>query len=98
MAIDFMVLEEVWSGKLVDYSVLRIFGCPIYVHVQSGEWSKLESKSRKCIFLDLESGVKGYRLWDQVSKKNIVRRDMVFDESYTLRKGEDGALTDGQKG
>jgi hypothetical protein len=31
--IDFKVPEEVWSGKPVDYSMLRIFGCPTYVHV-----------------------------------------------------------------
>jgi hypothetical protein len=60
--IDFKVLEEVWSGKPVDYSMLRIFGCPTYVHVHSGERSKLDSKSRKCICLGFESGVKGYRL------------------------------------
>jgi hypothetical protein len=78
--------------------VLRIFGCPTYVHVQSGERSKLDSKSRKCICLGLESGVKGYRLWDPVSKKRIVSRDVVFDEAYMLRKGEDEASTDSQKG
>lgn len=50
-AIDFKVPEEVWSGKPVDYSVLKIFGCPAYVHVQSGERSKLDPKSRKCICL-----------------------------------------------
>ena len=41
--IDFKVLEKVWSGKPVDYSMLRIFGCLTYVHVQSGERSKLDS-------------------------------------------------------
>jgi hypothetical protein len=96
--IDFKVLEEVWSGKPVDYSMLRIFGCLTYVHVQSGERSKLDSKSKKCICLGLESGVKGYRLWDLVSKKKIVSRDVVFDEAYMLRKGEDEASTKSQKG
>ena len=26
-AFDFKIPEDVWSGKLVDYSNLRIFGC-----------------------------------------------------------------------
>jgi hypothetical protein len=87
--IDFKVLEEAWTSKPVDYLVLKIFGCPAYVHVQSGERSKLDSKSRKCIFLGFQIGVKGYRLWDPVSKKKIVSRDVVFDEAYMLRKCED---------
>ena len=78
--------------------MLRIFGCPTYVHVQSGEQLKLDSKSRKCICLGLESSVKGYRLWDPISKKKIVSKDVVFDEAYMLRKGENEASTDSQKG
>ena len=65
-AIDFKIREEVCSGRPIDYSSLKIFGCPIYVHVQSGERSKLDSKSRKCVFLGFEKGVKGYRLWDPI--------------------------------
>ena len=57
-AIDFKILEEVWSGRPVDYLSLKIFGCLAYVHVQSGEHSKLDSKSRKCVFLGFEKGVK----------------------------------------
>ena len=37
-AIDFKIPEEVWLGRLVDYSSLKIFGCPACVHVRSGEW------------------------------------------------------------
>ena len=32
-AIDFKIPKEVWSGRLVDYSSLKIFSCPAYVHV-----------------------------------------------------------------
>lgn len=96
--IDFKVLDEVWTDKLVDYLLLKIFDCPAYVHVQSGEWLKLDPKSRKCKFLRLETGVKSYRLWDPVWKKKIVSRDVVFNEAYILRKGEDEASTDTEKG
>jgi hypothetical protein len=87
-----------WSGKPVDYSMLRIFDCSTYVHVQSGERSKLDSKSRKCICLGLESSVKGYRLWDPISKEKIVSRDVMFDEAYILRMGEGEASIKSQKG
>jgi hypothetical protein len=51
--IDFKVLEEVWSGKPIDYSMFKIFGYLTHVHVQSGERSKLDSMSIKCICLGL---------------------------------------------
>ena len=84
-AIDFKIPKEVWSGKLVDYSSLKIFGCPAYVHVQSKEHSKLDSKSTKCVFLGFEKGVKGYRLWDPISKKTVTNRDVIFDEAFILK-------------
>ncbi|KAH7849584.1 hypothetical protein Vadar_019987 [Vaccinium darrowii] len=52
-AIDFKIPQEVWSGKPVNLSDLRIFGCPAYVHVPDKERSKLDPKSRKCIFLGI---------------------------------------------
>ena len=88
LAIDFKILEEVWSGRPVDYSSLKIFGCPAYVHVQSGERSKLDSKSRICVFLGFEKGVKGYRLWDPISKKTVTSRDVIFDEAFMLKQNE----------
>jgi hypothetical protein len=36
VALDGKVAEEVWTGQEVDYSFMRIFGCPAYVHI-SGE-------------------------------------------------------------
>jgi hypothetical protein len=35
--IDFKILEEVWTDKPVDYSNLKIFGCPAYAHVKNGK-------------------------------------------------------------
>ena len=87
-SIDFKIPEEVWSSRPVDYSSLKIFGCPAYVHVQSGEHSKLDSKSRKCIFLGFENGVKGYRLWDLISKKTMTSRDVIFNEAFMLKQNE----------
>uniref|UniRef100_A0A2N9J6A9 Integrase catalytic domain-containing protein n=1 Tax=Fagus sylvatica TaxID=28930 RepID=A0A2N9J6A9_FAGSY len=33
VALDGKVAEEVWTGQEVDYSFMRIFGCPAYVHI-----------------------------------------------------------------
>ena len=46
IALDGIVVKEVWTGNAVDYSNLRVFGCLAYVHVSSEERSKLDTKSR----------------------------------------------------
>ena len=55
------------------------------MHVQSGERSKLDSKSRKCVFLGFEIVVKCYKLWDPISKKMVTSRDVIFDEAFMLK-------------
>jgi hypothetical protein len=83
--LDGKVAEEVWTGKDVNFSVLKVFGCPAYAHIPSDQRSKLDSKSRKCIFIGYEKGVKGYRLWDPEAQKVIISRDVVFDEASMLK-------------
>jgi len=57
IAIDVKTPIEVWSNKLVDYSLLKVFGCPTYYHVIEG---KLEPRADKGFFMDYEDGVKGF--------------------------------------
>ncbi|CAA7409691.1 unnamed protein product [Spirodela intermedia] len=46
--INFKAFEEVQSSNPLDYSDLKIFDCPVYVHVND---DKLEPRAKKCIFL-----------------------------------------------
>ena len=71
---------EMWNGKKADYSNLHIFGSPVYVMYNAQETTKLDPKSRKCMFLGYADGVKGYRLWDPTSRKVIISRDVIFAE------------------
>ena len=80
---------EMWSGKPIDYSSLHVFGCPGYVTYNSQERSKLDPKSRKCIFLGYADGVKGYRLWDPTAHKVIVSRDVIFAENELQSEQKD---------
>lgn len=61
--IDYKIPEEMWSRKPVFFSVMKIFGSPAYVHLPVEErQSKLDPRSKECIFLEYEDGVEGYRL------------------------------------
>jgi len=44
------------------------------------EVSKLDSKSRKYVFLGYVDEVKGYRLWDPTTHKLVISRDVIFVE------------------
>ena len=72
---------EVWNGSPVNYTNLKIFGCPAYARVDNG---KLEPKALKCKFLGYGDGVKGFRLWCPETKKTLTSRDVTFDESSML--------------
>ena len=48
----------------------------------------MDSKSRKCVFIGFEKGVKGCKLWDQISKKTVPNRDVIFDEAFMLKHNE----------
>ncbi|KAL4362615.1 hypothetical protein GQ457_04G008090 [Hibiscus cannabinus] len=56
--------------------------------------SKLDAKSKKCIFLGYKKGVKGYKFWDPVAKKMVINRDAIFDEQSMLQQKQDKVLVD----
>ena len=83
--LDGKLIEKVWTDSLVDYSGLRVFRCPTYVHIPNEERSKLNAKSRLCIFLGYQKGVKGFKLWDPKANKVVISRDVVFNEKAMLQ-------------
>lgn len=59
---------------------LKVFGCVCYARTEAVGRRKLDDRSRALVHLGTEPGLKAYHLLDPVSKKIIVRRDVVFDE------------------
>ncbi|MCO5561312.1 hypothetical protein L7F22_014933 [Adiantum nelumboides] len=49
--------EMVWSSKKPSYKHLRVLGCESFSHVPKEFRNKLETKSRKCIFLSYGDSV-----------------------------------------
>ena len=83
--LDGKIPEEVWSGKEVNLSHLRVFGCISYVHIDSAERSKLDAKSNKCVFVGDGDDEFGYRFWDYENRKIIRSRDVIFNENVMYK-------------
>lgn len=58
---EFRLSEEVWSGKEVKFSYLKVFGCVSYVHIDSDARSKFDTKSKICFFIGYGDEKFGYR-------------------------------------
>ena len=50
------------------------------MHVPDSQRKKLDAKSRKAIFVGYPENVKGYKLYDPVSRKFTRSRDVIFQE------------------
>ena len=72
--------EEAWSGVKPSVKYFRVFGCISHVHVPDAKRTKLDDKSLCCILLGVSEVSKAYKLYDPISQKIIISRDVVFDE------------------
>ncbi|GAA0171673.1 hypothetical protein LIER_25652 [Lithospermum erythrorhizon] len=88
------VPEEVWSRKNVSYKHLSVFGCRAFVHVPKDERSKLDNKSRQCVYLSYIDDKFGHKLYEFVTKKVVRSRDVVFFEDQTIKDFDKEAQID----
>jgi len=72
---------ELWYGHVPSVKHLRIFGSTCYALIPKVHRNKLGARSRKCIFLGYSNTSKAYHLYDEVNKKFVVSRDVIFLES-----------------
>ena len=74
------VAQQAWSGKCSSISHLRNFGCVAYAHVPEELRRKLDDRSQKCILFGYIEEYKAYRLYNPITKKYVISRDVVFKE------------------
>ncbi|GJW39661.1 putative RNA-directed DNA polymerase [Tanacetum coccineum] len=59
-----------------------------FMHIPKDERSKLDVKTKPCMFLGYGQDEFGYRLYDPVQKRLVRSRDVVFEEDQTLKDVE----------
>ena len=72
--------EKVFSIKKLESSHLRIFGCPVYIHIPKDKRTKLDPLGKKGIFVGYNDLSKYYiKSFPRVKKINT-SQDVTFDE------------------
>jgi len=84
---------EMWTGRKPNLKHLKIFGSTAYAHVPKQLRKKLDDKAKKLILVGYQGESSNYRLYDPVSKKVSMSRDVVFDETLST-KGANKASPD----
>ena len=82
---EFKLPEEVWSGKEVKFSNLKVFGCVSYIHIDYDARSKLDAKSKICFFIGYSDEKFDYSFWDEQNKKIIRSRNVIFNEQVMYK-------------
>lgn len=77
--------EEDYSGKRPDISHLRIFGSLVYMHVTKDARKKLELTTLVGIFMGYTDTPHNYRVYLLDSRRNVVRRDIKFQEDKAMK-------------
>ncbi|WVZ52585.1 hypothetical protein U9M48_003633 [Paspalum notatum var. saurae] len=68
-------------GNPPRYDHLRVFGCACYPNTSATAPHKLAPRSTRCVFLGYSPDHKGYRCFDLTSRRVLISRHVVFDES-----------------
>lgn len=73
--------EQAWSSMYCSISHLRVFGCVAYAHFPKEQRGKLDEKSEKCIFIGYSEQLKAYKLYNHVTKKTLISKDVMFKKN-----------------
>ena len=70
-------------------------GCIAYAHIPDSQHRKLDKKAQKYRFVDYCRDSKGYRLFDEETRRVVKRRDVVFNEvSFNINSPSQQATID----
>jgi hypothetical protein len=78
--------EEMFTGKKPEVSHLKIFCCPVFIHIPKEKRNKLEPSGKKGIFVGYCEVSKAFRIYIPGHRHIEISRDVAFDEDAALKK------------
>lgn len=89
--------EEIFYGKKVDISELKLFGCEVMALLPKVNRKKLDKNSEKLVFVGYDEEVKGYRCINPKTRKFRICRDVKFLEPKMIKLEFDDSSNNEQK-
>jgi hypothetical protein len=86
--------EEMFSRKKREVSHLKIFGCPMFVHISKEKRTKLDPSGKKGIFVGHCEVSKTFIIYIPCYHHIEINRDVTFYEDATLKKSRRCQLED----
>jgi hypothetical protein len=75
-----------FTGKKPKVSHLKIFGCPVFIHIPKEKRNKLEPSGKKGIFVGYCEVSKAFRIYIPGHHHIEISRDVTCDEDAALKK------------
>ena len=79
-----------FTEKKPEVSHLKIFGCPVFIHIPKEKRNKLEPSGKKGIFVGYCEVSKAFRIYIPGHRHIEISRDVTFKQH--LRNQEDANL------
>jgi hypothetical protein len=84
--LGFKTSEVMFTGKKPEVRHLKIFGCPVFIHILKEKRNKLEPLGKKGIFMGYCEVSKAFRIYILGHHHIEISRDVTFDEDAALKK------------
>jgi hypothetical protein len=85
-ALGFKTPKEMFTRKKPEVSHLKIFGCPVFVHIPKEKITKLDPSGKKGIFVGYYEVSKAFKIYIPGYHHIEINRDVTFDEDATLKR------------
>jgi len=72
---------EGWCGRKPQLGHLKVFGCRANVRPAVPHLKKLDARSVAIVYFGVEEGSKAHRLYDALTRKIVVSREVIFEET-----------------
>ncbi|GMP43110.1 hypothetical protein CsSME_00012606 [Camellia sinensis var. sinensis] len=89
-----MTPEEAWSSHKPSVNYLKIFGCVAHTKIPEARRTKIDDKGEKCILVGYGDRTMGYKLYNPITRKVIMSRDVIFEEEEAWNWNQDEVVKD----